>query len=58
MRSSASRRSGSSTSSGCAVEVYRAPKEGAYASGERLTAGLLSPALVPGVTIDVAALLV
>jgi Uma2 family endonuclease len=43
---------------GGAVEVYRAPKEGAYASGERLTAGLLSPALVPGVTIDVAALLV
>jgi Uma2 family endonuclease len=42
---------------GGAVEVYRAPKEGVYASRERLTAGLLSPALVPAVTIDVAGLL-
>jgi Uma2 family endonuclease len=42
---------------GAAVEVYRAPKEGAYASRERLTHGLLIPALVPGVTIDVAGLL-
>jgi Uma2 family endonuclease len=40
-----------------AVEVYRAPREGAYTSGERLTAGLLSPALVPGATIEVAGLI-
>ena len=42
---------------GSAVEVYREPKEGAYASRERLTDGLLAPALVPGVTIDVTGLL-
>jgi Uma2 family endonuclease len=42
---------------GSAVEVYREPKEGAYASRDRLTEGLLAPALVPGVTIDVTALL-
>ena len=42
---------------GAAVEVCREPKEGAYASRERLTGGLLAPALVPGVTIDVARLL-
>jgi Uma2 family endonuclease len=41
---------------GTAVEVYREPRDGAYASGERLTAGLLSPGLVSGVTIDVASL--
>ena len=54
---SAFRRSGSSISSARAVEVCREPKEGAYASRERLTGGLLAPALVPGVTIDVARLL-
>lgn len=43
---------------GAAVEVYREPKEAAYASRERLTDGLLAPALVPGVTIDIAGLLV
>jgi Uma2 family endonuclease len=40
-----------------AVEVYREPKEGAYASRGRLTGRLLAPALVPGVTIDVAGLI-
>jgi Uma2 family endonuclease len=43
---------------GAAVEVYRKPKDDAYASRERLTKGLLSPALVLGVSIDVAGLLV
>jgi Uma2 family endonuclease len=42
---------------GAAVEVCREPKEGVYASRERLTSGVLAPALVPGVTIDVAGLL-
>jgi Uma2 family endonuclease len=42
---------------GGAVEVYREPKEGAYAAHERLTQGLLAPALVPGVTIDAAGLI-
>jgi len=42
--------------SGGAVEVYRKPKEGAYASRERLTGGRLAPALVAGMTIDVAGL--
>jgi Uma2 family endonuclease len=39
---------------GGAVEVYRGPRDGAYAARERLTGGLLAPALVPGVMIDVA----
>jgi Uma2 family endonuclease len=43
--------------SGSAVEVYREPKDGAYILRERLTDGLLAPALVPGVTIDVTGLL-
>jgi Uma2 family endonuclease len=38
------------------VEIYREPKEGAYASRERLTNGSLSPALASDVTIDVAEL--
>jgi Uma2 family endonuclease len=42
---------------GIAVEVNRGPNAGAYASRERLTAGQLAPALVPGATIDIAALL-
>jgi len=42
---------------GAAVEVYRVPKEGAYALRERLTGGLLSPALLPRVTIDVTGLI-
>ena len=41
---------------GGAVEVYRGPKEVAYVSRERLVNGSLAPALVSGVTIDVAAL--
>ena len=40
-----------------AVEVYRAPRDGAYASRKRLTRGLLAPALVPRATVDVAGLL-
>ena len=42
---------------GSAVEVYREPKDGAYASREWRTSGSLAPALVPGVTIDVTGLL-
>ena len=42
---------------GGALEVYRAPEDGAYAHRERLTAGRLSPGLVPELAIDVAALL-
>ena len=42
---------------GSAVEIYRGPKEGAYSSQERQTSGSLTPELVPGVSIDVAALL-
>jgi len=42
---------------GTAVEVYREPRDGAYASRERLTGELLAPALVPGATVDVAGLL-
>jgi Uma2 family endonuclease len=41
---------------GTALEVCREPREGAYASRERLTSGLLAPALVAGATIDVAGL--
>jgi len=43
--------------SGGAVEVYRESKEGAYASHERRTSGMLAPAPVPKAAIDVAALL-
>ena len=42
---------------GAAIEVYRQPAGGAYAHKERLTSGSLAPALVPGVTLDVGALL-
>jgi len=42
---------------GGALEVYRAPEDGAYAHRERLTAGRLGPTLVPELAIDVAALL-
>ena len=42
---------------GPAIEVYREPKEGACASRERLSDGLLVPTLVPGVTIVVAGLI-
>lgn len=42
---------------GGAIEVYREPKAGAYASRERLTSGALAPALLPDVKIDVATLL-
>jgi Uma2 family endonuclease len=42
---------------GAAVETYREPKEGAYASRERLAKGSLAPALLPTVTIDIAGLL-
>jgi Uma2 family endonuclease len=42
---------------GAAIEIYRQPKEGAYALTERRTGGSLTPDLVPSVAIDVAALL-
>ncbi|VFU17424.1 Uma2 family endonuclease [Methylocella tundrae] len=42
---------------GAAVEVCRQPKDGAYVSQERRTSGMLAPALVKGIEIDVAALL-
>lgn len=42
---------------GAAVEVYREAKAGTYAFCERVISGSLAPTLVPGVTIDVAALL-
>lgn len=42
---------------GAAVEVCRQPEAGDYALRKRLTSGPLTPALVPGVTMDVAALL-
>ncbi len=42
---------------GAAVEVFRGPRDDAYARSERLNSGLLSPALVPAIAIDVAALL-
>jgi Uma2 family endonuclease len=42
---------------GGALEIHREPKDGAYASRERLAAGPLTPALAPGVTIDIAALI-
>ena len=41
---------------GAAVEVYREPAGDAYAFPERLTSGPLAPALVPGVRLDVGAL--
>ena len=42
---------------GSAVEIYRQPNDGAYEFRERKVGGMLAPALVPGVAIDVAALL-
>ena len=42
---------------GSAVEIYRQPKEGAYSLTERHIDGALAPILVPGIVIDVAALL-
>ena len=42
---------------GAAIEIYREPKEGGYSVRERLTSGSLAPALLPGIAIDVAALL-
>jgi Uma2 family endonuclease len=42
---------------GAAIEVYREPAGDAYAVAERRTSGSLAPVLVPGVTIDVGALL-
>jgi Uma2 family endonuclease len=43
--------------SGRAVEVYRDPMEGRYASSSRMTRGALTPVRVPAVTIDVSTLL-
>jgi Uma2 family endonuclease len=42
---------------GGAVEVYREPKDGAYASRERLAKGFLTPVLTPAAAVDVARLL-
>jgi Uma2 family endonuclease len=42
---------------GAAIEIYREPAGDAYAVSERLTSGSLAQVLVPGVTIDVGALL-
>jgi Uma2 family endonuclease len=42
---------------GLAVEVYRKPNDGAYASRERLAQGSLSPIGAAGVTVDVAGIL-
>jgi len=42
---------------GSTIEIYRQPQDGAYSSMERRTSGMLAPGFVPGVTIDVAALL-
>jgi len=42
---------------GAALEVYRKPAGDAYAHEERLTSGSLAPEFVPGVTIDLGALL-
>jgi Uma2 family endonuclease len=42
---------------GVAVEVYREPAGDAYSFSQRLTSGSLAPVLVPGVAIDVGALL-
>jgi Uma2 family endonuclease len=43
--------------SGSAVEVYRDPAEGRYASSARMTQGALTPLHIPEVTIDIATLL-
>ena len=43
---------------GAAVEVYREPRDQAYASCERLAGGPLAPALFGGATINVAGLFV
>ena len=42
---------------GRAIEVNREPAGDAYAQTQRLTSGSLTPLLVPGATVDVAALL-
>jgi Uma2 family endonuclease len=42
---------------GAAIEVYRQPAGDAYAFSERLTSGSLAPVLVPGIAIDLGALL-
>jgi Uma2 family endonuclease len=42
---------------GAAVEVFTQPGEGGYAARARVTAGLLTPSFVPGVAIDITALL-
>ncbi len=41
---------------GAAIDVHREPKDGEYATLERYSSGVLSPSLVSGVTIDIAAL--
>ncbi len=41
---------------GAAIEVCRAPKDGDYAAREKHSSGVLSPSLVSGIAIDIAAL--
>ncbi len=41
---------------GAAIEVFREPRQGTYASSARQASGVLSPLLVPGIAIDIAAL--
>jgi Uma2 family endonuclease len=43
--------------SGAAVEIYRDPAEGRYASSVRMTQGSLTPVRIPELTIKIAALL-
>jgi Uma2 family endonuclease len=43
--------------SGDAVEIYRDPTEGRYASPVRMTQGSVTPVRIPKVTINIAALL-
>ncbi|HKI14082.1 MAG TPA: Uma2 family endonuclease [Roseiarcus sp.] len=43
--------------SGGAVEVYRDPTEGRYASSVRMSQGSLTPIRIPEVTINIATLL-
>jgi len=45
------------TPAGAAVELHRAPAGGAYAELERLTAGTITARLVPGLEVDMGALL-
>jgi Uma2 family endonuclease len=43
---------------GAAVEIFHEPRDGTYSSSERRTDGMVSPALMPAVAIDIVALFV